>query len=73
MGPCQGGFCIPRAAAALVAADRMDASTANRAIESFVEERWKGVWPLLAGRQARQARLDEWLTDGLLDVRHLPR
>jgi glycerol-3-phosphate dehydrogenase len=73
MGPCQGGFCIPRAAAALVAADRMDASTANRAIESFVEERWKGVWPLLAGRQARQARLDEWLTDGLLDVRHLPQ
>ena len=56
MGPCQGGFCIPRAAAALVAADRMDAATANRAIESFSEERWKGVWPLLepAARPVRR-------------------
>ncbi len=73
MGPCQGGFCIPRAAGVLVAAGKMEPAEANRAIDSFVAERWKGIWPLLNGRGARQARLDEWLTDGTLDVRHLPK
>lgn len=72
MGPCQGGFCIPRAAAILTAAGRMDAPAANAAVRAFVEERWKGVWPILAGRQARQARLDDWLFHGALDVDHLP-
>jgi glycerol-3-phosphate dehydrogenase len=72
MGPCQGGFCIPRAAAVLTAAGKMDAATANVAVRAFVEERWKGVWPILVGRQARQGRLDEWLFHGALDVDHLP-
>jgi glycerol-3-phosphate dehydrogenase len=72
MGPCQGGFCIPRAAAVLTDAGKMDAATANAAVRAFVEERWKGVWPILEGRQARQARLDDWLFHGALDVDHLP-
>jgi len=72
MGPCQGGFCIPRAAAILTAEGRMDAAAANAAVRAFVEERWKGVWPILAGRQARQARLDDWMFHGTLDVDHLP-
>jgi glycerol-3-phosphate dehydrogenase len=72
MGPCQGGFCIPRAAGALVAEGHMDAAEANAAVRAFVEERWRGVWPVLAGRQARQSRLDDWLFHGTLDIDHLP-
>ncbi len=72
MGPCQGGFCIPRAAALLTAAGHMDAPTANEALRGFVEERWKGVWPVISGRQARQGRLDDWLHHGALDIDHLP-
>jgi glycerol-3-phosphate dehydrogenase len=72
MGPCQGGFCIPRAAGVLTAAGRMDAATANAAVRAFVEERWKGVWPILSGPQARQGRLDDWLFHGTLDIDHLP-
>jgi glycerol-3-phosphate dehydrogenase len=30
------------------------------------------VWPILYGDQLRQARLDEWIFEGLLDVAHLP-
>jgi glycerol-3-phosphate dehydrogenase len=30
------------------------------------------VWPVLAGRQARQSRLDDWLFHGTLDIDHLP-
>ena len=36
------------------------------------EERWKGVWPVLYGDQLRQARLDDWIFQGVLDVEHLP-
>ena len=38
----------------------------------FLQERWKGVWPILYGDQLRQARLDDWIFQGLLDVEHLP-
>jgi glycerol-3-phosphate dehydrogenase len=72
MGPCQGGFCIPRAAGLLAGAGLMDAPAANAAVREFMAERWKGGWPLLEGRQARQMRLDDWILHGALDVDHLP-
>jgi glycerol-3-phosphate dehydrogenase len=30
------------------------------------------VWPILYGDQLRQACLDDWIFQGLLDVEHLP-
>ena len=30
----------------------------------------KGVWPILYGDQLRQARLDEWIFQGVLYVEH---
>jgi glycerol-3-phosphate dehydrogenase len=29
------------------------------------------VWPILYGDQLRQARLDDWIFQGVLDVGHL--
>jgi glycerol-3-phosphate dehydrogenase len=72
MGPCQGGFCIYRAAGILHGVDRLDGEQASAALRDFLEERWKGVWPILYGDQLRQARLDDWIFQGLLDVEHLP-
>ncbi len=72
MGPCQGGFCIPRATGILHSLDRLSAEEANVSLRSFLEERWKGVWPILHGDQLRQARLDDWIFQGVLDVEHLP-
>ena len=72
MGPCQGGFCMYRATGLGHAVARLDASAANAALLRFLEERWKGVWPILYGDQLRQARLDDWIFQGLLDVEHLP-
>ena len=46
------------------------ASTARRRpprSRDFLQERWKGVWPILYGDQLRQARLDDWIFQGLLD------
>jgi glycerol-3-phosphate dehydrogenase len=72
MGPCQGGFCIYRATGILHAVERLDSSAANAALLSFLQERWKGVNPVLYGDQLRQARLDDWIFQGLLGVQHLP-
>jgi glycerol-3-phosphate dehydrogenase len=72
MGPCQGGFCIYRATGILHGVRRLGSIEANQALRSFVQERWKGVKPVLYGEQLRQARLDDWIFQGLLDVEHLP-
>jgi glycerol-3-phosphate dehydrogenase len=72
MGPCQGGFCIYRATGILHAVERLDHADANAALLSFLQERWKGVHPILYGDQLRQARLDDWIFQGLLGVQRLP-
>jgi glycerol-3-phosphate dehydrogenase len=72
MGPCQGGFCIYRAAGILHGLDRLDGAQATASLTSFLQERWKGMWPILYGDQLRQARLDDWVFQGLLGVEHLP-
>jgi glycerol-3-phosphate dehydrogenase len=30
------------------------------------------MWPILYGDQLREARLDDWIFQGLLDLEHLP-
>src|SRR3954451_10488539 len=72
MGPCQGGFCIYRATGILHGVEQLDALQANDSLRSFLQERWKGVWPILYGDQLRQARLDDWIFQGILDVEHAP-
>jgi glycerol-3-phosphate dehydrogenase len=72
MGPCQGGFCIYRATGILHGVGHLDGSEAAESLTDFLQERWKGVWPILYGDQLRQARLDDWIFQGLLDVEHLP-
>jgi glycerol-3-phosphate dehydrogenase len=73
MGPCQGGFCIYRATGILHAFERLDQRAANASLLDFLQERWKGVHPILHGDQLRQARLDDWIFQGLLAVQHLRR
>jgi glycerol-3-phosphate dehydrogenase len=72
MGPCQGGFCIYRATGILHELRHLDHRTANAALLDFLQERWKGVHPILRGDQLRQARLDDWIFQGILNVAHLP-
>ena len=72
MGPCQGGFCIYRATGIMHAVERLDGEQAAASLHHFLQERWKGVWPILYGDQLRQARLDDWIFQGLLDIEHLP-
>jgi glycerol-3-phosphate dehydrogenase len=72
MGPCQGGFCIYRAAGILHGLNGTSVEEADAALLGFLRERWKGMWPILYGDQVRQTRLDDWIFQGILDVEHLP-
>ncbi len=74
MGPCQGGWCIYRTAALLFeqrVADGVSSANTNAALLHFLQERWKGLRPVLWGDQLRQARLDEQIYVGLLGVHRL--
>jgi glycerol-3-phosphate dehydrogenase len=44
----------------------------NLLLRDFVQERWKGVTPILWGRQMKQERLDELIYLSLMNVDHLP-
>ena len=83
MGPCQGGWCIYRTTALLyeqraqaaenASADRpaFDIEHANAAMLHFLQERWKGLTPVLWGDQLRQARLDELIYIHVLGAHRL--
>jgi glycerol-3-phosphate dehydrogenase len=72
MGPCQGGFCTYRAAGILHGLGHADAERADELVLMFLQHRWQGLEPILYGDQVRQAVLDNWIFQGILDVEHLP-
>jgi len=75
MGPCQGGFCTLRAAGIWHAVDHRspsDVSKTNSGIHDFLQERWKGLLPILWGQQLRQENLNELIYLNILNIDHLP-
>ena len=77
MGPCQGAFCMPRAAAMLDerrAAGRLHpaAPDANAALRSFAEERFHGTRPIAWGDQMTEVFLAAGIFRGTLASDALP-
>lgn len=72
MGPCQGGYCSQRATGIAHERGDIDSVKANELFRLFLKNRWIGLWPILYGKQLRQAALDNWIHEGTLDVEHLP-
>lgn len=73
MGPCQGGFCTYRVAA--IWHNLKESSSieeTNVALRDFLQERWKGLMPILWGPQLKQERLDELIYLSVLNADHLP-
>ena len=71
MGPCQGGFCTYRAAGVLHDLSHLPPEETNEALSRFLEERWKGIKPVLWGDDLRQIQLDEEIYVNLLGVQRL--
>ncbi len=72
MGPCQGGFCTYRVAGMLHTLRSPDVKNTDVALREFLQERWKGLLPILWGQQLRQERLDELIYRSVLNADHLP-
>jgi glycerol-3-phosphate dehydrogenase len=60
------------AAPSLLAMTGMPAVEPGLLLRDFLQERWKGLTPILWGQQLRQERLDELLYLSLMNVDHLP-
>ncbi len=71
MGPCQGGFCTYRAAGVLHDLNHLPPRETNEALCHFLEERWKGIKPVLWGDDLRQIQLDEEIYVNLLGVQQV--
>jgi glycerol-3-phosphate dehydrogenase len=72
MGPCQGGFCTYRTIGLLHEMRDLPVEETNLALRDFLQERWKGLPPVLWGSQLQQARLDELIYLGIMDAEQLP-
>ncbi|MEW5722060.1 MAG: anaerobic glycerol-3-phosphate dehydrogenase subunit A [Thermodesulfobacteriota bacterium] len=68
MGPCQGAVCSYRAAGLLNELGTADPETAVRMLKEFLEERWKGVRPVLWGDALREIEFTYWIYQGLFGL-----
>ena len=68
MGPCQGELCALRAAGLFEEFGRADGDEAVRMLAAFLEERWKGVRPVLWGDALREIEFTYWIYQGLFGL-----
>ena len=69
MGPCQGGLCAYRVAGIFNELKAVSAEDANRMLADFLEERWKGIKPVLWGDTLRETEFTYWIYQGLFALR----
>ncbi|MDX2454375.1 anaerobic glycerol-3-phosphate dehydrogenase subunit GlpA [Desulfosarcina sp.] len=67
-GPCQGSFCSLRMAAHMYNEDLLQKGEGIDELKDFLNERWRGMQPLLWGPAVSQAELQEALHCGLLGL-----
>ncbi len=57
MGTCQGNFCAIRAAGAFYETGKLDAKDSLGQLKGFLQGRWKGIEPILMGRNVRETEM----------------
>src|SRR5207253_143670 len=72
MGPCQGGFCSLRAAGLLERLRPTGSARALQPLRDFLDERMKGIRPVMWADQVRQFHLNEIIYRDVLNLDHSP-
>ena len=67
MGTCQGGFCACRAASLLAGANGSAARERDDLVR-FLQERWKGNFPIGWGDTLREAEYTQWVYKHVLGL-----
>lgn len=68
MGPCQGELCAYRGAGLFHEFGGADPGESVELLEDFLEERWKGLKPVLWGDGLREAEFTYWIYQGLFGI-----
>ncbi len=68
MGPCQGELCAYRAAGLFEEYKGATAEGSLELLSDFLEERWKGIKPVLWGDGLREAEFTYWIYQGLFGL-----
>jgi glycerol-3-phosphate dehydrogenase len=66
-GTCQGGFCVYRLFGVLHDL-RLTEGDSNRLLGEFLEERWKGIRPILWGTAVKEEELIESIYKGIFNL-----
>jgi glycerol-3-phosphate dehydrogenase len=66
-GTCQGGFCVYRLLGMLHDL-RMAERDSNKMLKGFLEERWKGIRPILWGTSLKEEELIESIYKGIFNL-----
>jgi glycerol-3-phosphate dehydrogenase len=66
-GTCQGGFCVYRLLGVLHDL-RKAGGNSNRILKAFLEERWKGIRPVLWGTALKEEELLESIYKGIFNL-----
>ncbi len=69
MGTCQGELCACRAAGLLAKAHGCGERAKND-LERFVNERWKGIYPIGWGDSLRESEYTEWIYAGVCGLKN---
>ena len=69
-GTCQGGFCVYRLLGLLneLKKGEIGGEGSNRLLKAFLEERWKGIRPVLWGVSLKEEELIESIYKGLFNL-----
>ncbi len=68
MGPCQGELCAYRAAGLFHLYGNASPHKSLKFLKTFLEERWKGVKPVLWGDALRESEFTYWIYEGLFGM-----
>jgi len=68
MGPCQGGFCTHRALGLVPESGKGNSDESLRVLKEFLQNRFKGIQPVLWGDQLREEQLIEGIYMGILGM-----
>jgi glycerol-3-phosphate dehydrogenase len=66
-GTCQGGFCVYRLLGVLHHS-RVTGGDSDKILKGFLEERWKGIRPILWGTALKEEELIESIYKGILNL-----
>lgn len=68
MGPCQGELCAYRSAGLFQEYGAATPEKSAKLLNDFLEERWKGVKPVLWGDGLRESEFTYWIYQGLFGL-----